>query len=455
MSAPITIYAKGFTVEVFDNATPPPPPPPSGETITVDAAQRFQVMEGWEVNASAWATNKTTNAYDPGWLPLASQMAAKIVGELGIQRVQIAVRSGWQNSIDYWPQFVAGSIDYLTLGAHWYQPEVGAPYQFSEFDFTVNNIAKQCRAVNPAVVVSLVFVDFGGHPGTIDFSQNPAAYGAMLKAYADRLRDVHGITPVAINMICEPENSSGWNNAARIGSCAVALRAVLSAYPNIKLIAPDCTNAYNTVPYAQAIDTVSGAMAALNVIGYHRYGGGSGDVPAILSYAQSKGKLTGMTEWFNATIDTIIDDLTLGNVTVWQKWGYVGKAGVGSNPQSTYYIYDPATGQINFATNTPHMALVFPYVKLGAQRIGCASSLGMKIVAFENANGKRTVTCKRTTAQATASVTITGLAPSAVHGVRKINSGTVTLVDGADVTADANGWAVLTLAPGYTTVYAR
>ncbi len=158
-----------------------------------------------------------------------------------------------------------------------------------------------------------------------------------------------------------------------------------------------------------------------------------------------------MGEFFSATIDNLLDDLLLGQVSYWQKWGVAGRVGGSVN---NYYVVDPTAGpSFSFAPGVAQMALLFPYVRQGARRVAATGGV-MKVVAFENTNGKRMVFAKRTPANPTASVTITGLAPG-VYGVKRTPAGSSGIITDPDVTVGANGWAVLPIAPGYTAVYAK
>jgi hypothetical protein len=278
---------------------------------------------------------------------------------------------------------------------------------------------------------------------------NTTAWAAYCKQFYDRLLLRYGIAAASFDIILEPENCGGWVWGARIGNAIVALRALL---PSIEIVAPSNTNAYSVVATADDIVTVTGAEAALDVVGYHRYGGGNTDAANIKAWADARIKRTGMTEWFDATIDTVIDDLVIGGVSIWQKWGIAGKVGVGSNPQSSYYIYDEGTDTVSIATNSHHMALFFPFVRAGAERIDVTSAEMARLVAFENANGSQVVLMQRTTASGV--VNFSGLAPGS-YGVRHIPNASTTVQDNADVTVNGSGNVSFTVPTGHTVLYKR
>ena len=431
------------------------------ESISINTAVKYQTMSGWEATARAWEVDKTGNRYNPTWVTYAPAVAARMVNELGINRLQLPLKTGWMNPVDYWTQFVNGQLTYLQWGPHSYQKIAGAPYQFAEFDFYVETMLlpmrQQLQARGEKLYVNMIGTDFNvtGMNGNFHFSQNPAAYAAFVRAYADRLRTKYGVTLDAFEVTLEPENSDPaypWGGV-QIGNALVALRAMFNAagYPNLNLIAPSVTNAANAIPYLTAIETVPGAMAALTTASYHRYS--PGDYAAIHAFAQVRGKQTAMAEWTNATIDTLFDDLLIAHVSSWQKWAV---AGLNVANFTVYYaadLTDPANPIFAFTQNTAHLALIFHYVRLGAVRVD-AQSATMRTLAFVNPDGTQVVVAKRTVGSGSVPVTLTGLRPGS-YGVRTIAAGTTKTTDLPDLLVAANGSVTVTLTDGYTTIYGK
>ncbi len=434
------------------------------EEINVDTTIRYQTMTGWEATARAWEINKSTNAFDPSWPIHAPAVAARMVNELGVNRLQLPLKSGWMNPIGYWTQFVNGQLSYTQWNTHSYEKIAGAPYQFAEFDFNVETILlpmlQQMQARGEKLYVNMIGTDFNvpGMNGNFHFSQNPAAYTAFVQAFADRLRNKYGVTLDAFEVTLEPENTDPafpWGGV-QIGNALVALRAMFNAsgYPNLNLIAPSVTNAANTIPYLTAIESVPGAMAALTTAAYHRYS--PGDYAAIRVFAQARGKQTAMAEWINATVDTLFDDLLIANVSSWQKWAVAGLKGAGSNQQSVYYAVDlsnPAKPVIAYAPTSAPLELFFRYVRMGAVRVE-AQSPTMRTAAFVNSDETQVVVVKRAVGNGSALVALSGLRPG-IYGTRTIAAGTSVATDMPDLVVGANGTAVVTLAEGYTTVYGK
>ncbi len=429
----------------------------AAESISVNAATKYQTMTGWEALARSWEIDKVNNTYDPSWRIHAPAVADRMVNELGINRIAIGINSGWANPVDYWTQFVNHQLTYTEWGALNYNAVDPNSHQFAEFDFYADTVLMPMKAAMAAkgetLYVNMVFGDSDKAAGnTYKFSQNPAAYAGFVQFYVDRLKTKYGIVIDAFSIINEPDRTAGWRGV-EIGKALVAVKSRLDAagYPNINYTAPSVADAPNMLPYLKAIESVPGAMAVLKTLSYHRYTGA--DYAAIHAFAQTRGKQTAMTEYFPATIDTIFDDLLRGQVSNWQKWSTAGKKGGSLNG---YYVADlsnPAAPVFSFAPNVAHMALVFRYVRLGAIRVD-ATSATMKTVAFVNPSGTNVVVVKRTAGSGSAPVTITGLKPG-TYGVRAIVAGTTQATDLPDLVVAANGSMTVTLPEAYTTVYGK
>ena len=427
----------------------------AAESISVNTAVKYQTMTGWETITRAWEINKITN-YDPTWRTYAPVVADRMVNELGINRIAMPLSPGWANPVDYWTQFVNGQLTTAQWQSHSYEATDPNIHQTSAFDFYADTVLvpmqQRLAANGEKLYVNMIFGDFAQGTAPFSFRQNPAAYAAFAQFYVDRLKTKYGVVLDAFSIINEPDNS-GWNGVD-IGKALVAVKSRLDAagYPNIDYMAPSVAAASNAIPYANSMATVPGAMQALTTLTYHRYQ--PGDYNAIHTYAQAHGLQTGMSEYFNATIDTLFDDLLLGQVSSWQKWAIANRGG-GLNPQAAYYSADlsnPANPILTFAPNTAPLALVFRYVRMGAVRVD-AQSATMRTMAFVNTSGTQVVVVKRA-AGSSAPVTITGLRPG-TYGVRTMAAGTTQAANLPDVVVAANGSVTVTLSDGYTTVYGK
>jgi len=205
-------------------------PAAAAETISVNAAVRYQTMTGWEATARGWEINKAANAYDPSYLQYAPAVAAKMVNELGINRLQLPLKTGWMNPVDYWTQFANGQLSYTQWNSHAYEKIGGAPYQFAEFDFNVETMLlpmrQQLQARGERLYVNMIGTDFNvpGMNGNFHFSQNPAAYAAFVKAYADRLQTKYGVTLDAFEVTLDK-----WNLGGELNLTTLASKVILPA----------------------------------------------------------------------------------------------------------------------------------------------------------------------------------------------------------------------------------
>lgn len=424
--------------------------------VVVNAATRYQRIDGWEATTGTAALDPADpTLYDPTSATASAAMIDLLVNELGVNRLQLPIRSGWLSDADYFAQWVAGSIVYEDYRASRYETiHPGGTYYFGEFDWICDNLLApfltEMAARGEVPQVGLVFIDFvQAYPVGYDLSTDTTLYAQIVKTYHDRLISRMGVTPDSVDILLEPENCGGWNNGTRLGNAIVSLRAAL---PNVHIIAPSMTAATSTIAIGNDIEAVSGALAAWGTVGYHRYDSpSSGDIAAIKTWADARGKKTGQTEWFNATIDTIFEDVLVGGVSLWQKWATVSRTS-GASP-STYYWWDDNCTNLQFATNSSHMQLFFRYVRQNADRIAASLPGALaSIAAFENPNGKMAVVIKRTSASG--SVDFSGLQPGP-YGVRHIPNASTTAQDNTDVDVAADGTVTATIPQGYTTLYAR
>ncbi|MDH3411713.1 MAG: hypothetical protein OEM98_04420 [Gammaproteobacteria bacterium] len=433
------------------------------DTITVDAAITLQTVTGWEAHARAWEEDKQRNAYDPSWRSNAAAIADRMVNELGINRIQVPLRSGWINPVDYWAKFEAGTLSYTQWSMHRYE-KVKGPIQFSEFDFRVETMvlpmAQALAKRGEKLYVNLGVVDFstaGYLQGSLNLAANPSEYAAFVLACFDRLKTKYGITADALELNNEPENTR-WNGA-QMGAALVAAKKKLEAagYTGVNYIGPSTSAAFRTRQYADPLLAVPGAAQALTTLSYHRYDNpNSATIAALDAYAKRRGLETDMSEWINATANTLIEDLTVGNVSSWQKWAVAIRTG-SRNPQAFYYLADltnPASPVLRMAPNTAFMAAYFRQVRLGAVRIAAHSSVATRRpVAFVNTNGSYVVVVKTSAGTGSKPVTLTGLRPGA-YGVR-ITSYSEQVTDLADVATGADGSLTLAIGDGFTTIYGK
>jgi MYXO-CTERM domain-containing protein len=312
-------------------------------------------------------------------------------------------------------------------------------------------------------LTGLLEIDFRANPnGAYDPSLNaklaPAIIGRLVNDLGivafDHLKSKYGLTPNALEIILEPENTNDWKGGTPIGQAIVAAKARLHAAGfDPEIIAPSVTNASNAVPYFNDISNVAGASAAMTMLSYHRYG--SGDYAGILSAAKSHGLQTGMLELTTGTIDVLLEDLTVANVSAWQKWGLVVDSRIATSSNNDYaYIYadlsQPANPTIGFSPNTGPLLPVFRYVRSGAIRIDARSSDSQYLpVAFMNTNGSY-VMVVRANNGAGGTLAISPV-PDGTYGVKSVSFGG-QITDGNTVSA-SGGTLSVAVPSGVTAIY--
>ncbi|HEV8247489.1 MAG TPA: hypothetical protein VGP93_17050 [Polyangiaceae bacterium] len=435
--------------------------PSQAADIQLDPGTKYQTMLGWETMLRGWEVNKIANNYDPTWLEQAPIVLDRLVNELGINRVRLEFRSGYENPVNYYTQFLNGEISYTTMKEHWYEKindnddpnVVNAPgFQFAEFDYLVENELLPLKALVEAngeqLYVNLCHVDFNWQAlhGNFELALNPDEYAELTQVFFEHLRDKYGVIPDGLEIILEPENTDAWRGT-QIGQAIVAVTSRLSAAGfNPEIAAPSTAFAPDTLPYFSDILAVPGAVEAMTTLSYHRYT--PGDYAAIFSAADSHGLVTGMLENTDGDADNLFEDLTTGNISNWQKFGI---AVTSASNDIAYYradFSDPANPVIALG---PDATLLLPYmrfVRRGASRIDAQSNdPAYRPLAFINANEGYVVVVK---ASSTGTVDVSGL-PDGTYGV-KIATVSGGVSDGADVTP-TSGMVSLSVPIGVTAIY--
>jgi hypothetical protein len=436
----------------------------AAQTVTIDPGTVYQTMMGWETTARAWEIDKVRDGYNATWLQYAPLVIDRLVNELGVNRVRLEIKSGFENPTDFWSSYVSGAMTYTQWKDHSYEkvndnndPNTVNPagFQFSEFDFHVDSVVipmkQRLEARGEKLFVNLNYVDFNtGNQGSMSHATAPSECAEIVKVYADHLRDKYGVRIDNLEIVLEPDNTQGWTGT-RIGEGAAAagMRLASGGY-TFQIAAPSCADPSSAVTYFNAVTAAAGATQYLTMLSYHRYG--STNYATLLTAAKARNMMTGMLEFIDGTIDTLYEDLTVAQASAWQKWGLAI-----NTPGNGHYYYeadfaDPNAPVIRMENNTALLAQVFRYVRLGARRIGATTAAGQWTpLAFANSNGKQVVVVKTAPDAAPADATIVGLARG-TYGVRTTNFSRVAS-DLPDVTTATNGNLTVSIPAGVTTIY--
>ncbi len=422
--------------------------------ITVDAATKFQTMNGWEVIVSDLPMAGEANA------ALTPKLLDAAVNDLGINRLRLELPSGVENSHDYWKDVRAGQGDYDSYyKPHRYEkinddadPNTtnAAGFQFTMLDehveTTVLPMKQLVEANGEQLYLSLMYIDFKtGMQGTLSHATNPAEYAEVLKVALDHLKSKYNLVPNAIELVLEPENTLEWSGANMGKGLAAAATRLKAASYDLEYIAPSVTNASNAVPYLNDMLAQAGTDGLVKMLAYHRYV--PGDYAAIWTKAKSLGIQTGMLEHDHGTVAELYEDLTVANASAWEK--YALYTANGSNDYA-YFVADLGANppKLSYTNLSAQMMPYFRYVRSGAVRAKAGSdTASFAPVAFINPNDTQVVVVK---SEAAGEVKISGLADGD-YGVRIVNASN-QVSSGQDVKA-SGGSVTLTLQAGVTAIY--
>jgi len=392
---------------------------PSEAVITLDPAQRFQTVSGWEVTAEM--ADKPLPGQPPRYW---AEIYDRAVAEVGINRIRLEVRSGAESAGHNWDRYVAGDMSYADWRGVRYatvndnaDPNVidWNGFDFAELDWRLEvgllPIRKRLLARGERLFVNLCYVAFTGQIKNGRYiHENPDEYAEFVLATYLHMQRKYGLVPDAWEVILEPD--LGVWDGYEVGRAIVAAAARLKAHGfTPRFIAPSVKDMDNAAPYIDAIATVPGAMDHVFELSYHRYSGTSAlNLARIVERAKKFGVGTAMLEWWfgHAGPETLHRDLKQDHNSAWQ----------GRVLKTLFKKIDekhPDKAIVALQDDTRQNLQYFRYIRAGARRIGATSSNETELdpVAFVNPDGSHTVVVL---ARNAGKVTIVGL-PAGEYGV--------------------------------------
>jgi hypothetical protein len=435
-------------------------------SLTLDDSIQFQTMTGWEATDQLGQELSDFGLYK-------DTLYDQAVNDLGINRIRLEVRSAIENPQDYWAQFRNGQIDHATWRCLRYStvndnsnPSAinSSGFQFSELDFKVANVVlplkQRLEARGEKLFINLEYVAFtnqirgSGCSASLQYiHDDPAEYAEFMLAASLHLRDTHGLVPDAWEIALEPDNVPEWNGNL-IGRAIVATAARLEQNGfTPRFIAPSTTSMSAASSYFDGILQVPGAVQYISELAYHRYSGvSSGALNNIVTRANQHGIGTAMLEHIGSGYQDLHEDLKVGNNSAWQQYALAFPT---SDNGAQYYRIDtsnPSSPQVVMGSRTKYLRQYFKFVRIGAQRIGAATTDGnFDPVGFINADGKYVVVVK---ANGGGSFTVSGL-PAGTYGIKYTTSSQYD-VDHPDATIGAGGLLSTSIpAQGVITVYGK
>lgn len=412
--------------------------PTSTATITLTPGTPLQVMRGWEVthsgmflaNFSTWKDNLTQAGVD-----------------YGLNRVRLEVRSGAENTTDYYAAWIAaghpgggdsGPGD--AWRAHRYETindnsdpndaNLSGHFYWTEMDDMIDNFVTPMRAMMAArgeqLYVNLCLVSFTSQitTGAPYVLNDPDEYAEFMSVAFAHLQSKYGWTPDGIEMILEPDFSNTEWPPDKIGDAINATGARLAAegfHPDFIAPSTSFLSVWGST-YNPGLVAVPGVLTYLKEMSFHRYGSpANSDISAVWTTAGANGLTTSMLEYWDGppTHLTLLDDLSLAHVSAWQ-----GKT------LSGLFDVDTGTGAVTATAETELLKHYWLHVRMGAQRITSSSSNGaLTPEAWINTGGNYTVVVSAASAQ---SFTIGNL-PDGTYHIR-YSTASVTDVDPGDAT---------------------
>ena len=431
-------------------------------TITVDPAQIYQTISGWEMVAFALEPD------NPAFPNFKDTLFDLAVHDAGINRIRLEIRSGSENSSDNWSAYQNGSIEYQTWRSRRYatvndnaDPDIidWSGFHFSEMDNTIERIVNPLRAVLEAdgdrLYVNVNYVAFTGQiKGGGYIHDNPDEYAEYVLATYLHLQEKYGWVPDSWEVLLEPDNVSQWDGTT-VGRAIVAAAGRLKAAGfEPVFVAPSTTNMGNAVTYFDRMVEVPGAIEFLRELSYHRYGGVSlQNLRTIAGRAKQYGIDTSMLEWWSGGngYRTLHEDLKDGNNSAWQQGVLAGAL----NSKMALYLVDdsdPVNPRLLLNDKSKFTRQYYRFIRPGAIRIQSVSKESVfDPLTFINKDGGYAVVVK---CDAGGDFSIGGLA-TGTYGIKYTTAGRYD-VDQPDQTIGA-AQAVVTGIPaaGVLTVYGK
>ncbi|MEK7264853.1 MAG: hypothetical protein AAB227_02030 [Pseudomonadota bacterium] len=433
----------------------------AGADISIDLSKRFQTLSGWEVPIRGWEQDKVGDRYDDTWRQDRHEVARKIVDDVGINRVRLEVRSNTENPVDYWTRFVNGEETYFSWHNHNYEKQNDnkdpfalnpAAFQWAGLDYRVETLVLQMRDLLAArgekLFVTLCFVDFNkGSLGTLSYATKPEEYAELIAATFDHLKEKYGLTPDALEIVLEPENSGLWRAERLAPAIRAATKRLAKKGYRPQIIGPSTKLAKNAVPY---FNTAAHAGAKIDTLSYHSYDNPSDDVRrGIARQASASGVSTAMLEHFSADVGEFYRDMTIANVSAWQQWAI---ANVMDNGKYLLVadLTKPKGERLRLSAKTRALAQIWRHARIGDVRVGAISAdPSLKPLAFVRPGGGVSVSV---ITEGAADFTLQGLPPGAYE--IEYTTPQALAKTGGTVTVGADGRAHLSIpAKGVITIF--
>lgn len=369
---------------------------PGTAVVTVHPEQRLQVMQGWE-----GLLGGTPECNQTAWNGVRDEVLDLVTNDLGLNRVKLPLRSGYEDSTDRFTQYMRGETTFDEWKYSWFRPVNDdadprhanpAGFQWSFLDHLVETqvlpIKQRLQARGDDLWINLTYVG-GRNPIHADA---PAEYAELVEQAFVHLRDKYGIVPQSLEVINEPNMHDTWT-PVQVAQALLAVRARLAAIGIApQFIGPSTSTMQAAEKFLDGMLTIPGTREALTDLSYHRYGGNLEVLTRLAARAESLGYRTTMNERIGADQDTLYQDLTVGHVSTWQQFAVVfcppPDRGDGGGIYVRFTTEDTLHPTARLTPIARYLRQYFRFVRLGASRIGAKSSDGdAQATAFINPDG--------------------------------------------------------------------
>ncbi len=429
-------------------------------TVTVDTSRRFQTITGWEAVAQAGQEDA------PYYGAIRDTLLNLAVNDLGLTRLRLWLRSGYEHKEDVWGAIRAGQRREFTCGRFVTHNDNDDPFvinprgfHFSQLDFVMDSLVLPMKELMEArgekLFLNANYVAFMRlcPQGTPYFHDTPEEYAEFVIASYQHIQQKYGITFDAWEIILEPDNTRFWRGR-QIGEAMVATARRLEQHGiKPRFIAPSTTKAGNAPKYFAEILKVPDAVKYLDELSYHRYGAVSeADIALIGRLGTEHGVNTSMLEHIGSGHEDLHQDLKVGNVSAWQQFALAYPL-KNDNAAQYYLIRDPrsANARVELSKTGKYLRQYFRYIRPGAVRVEAGTTNPeADPVAFVGPDNRAAVVIKTARGM---TVRISGLLPGN-YGVR-YTTDREAHVAGADVSANGGPVDVTIPASGVITVFRK
>lgn len=373
--------------------------------VTIDSTITFQTIDGWEAVSNPLEASPVRDTL----LPYIDSLINIAINDVGITRLRYSLKSGVEDSVDYFTRLMDKKITYDEYKLYRYSKvndnsdpfKINASgFQYSGFQDNLDNLIipfkKKVEKNGEQFYFNLCFVDFVNQ-SSFHHSSNSEEYAEFMTSAWLFMDSLYGFTPDGLEVILEPDNADIWNKTHISPSITATGDRLSELGYNPEFIAPSVLNLGSVPDYINEIALNSKALDYLNVISYHRYAGNDNTTAQreIVNLAEQYDKKTSMLEYdYNGDVNELHYDLKYNNVTAWTKYALMFKSN-----EKFAYVYVDATDKLNpvfgICDQTKYLRQYFKFIRPGAIRIEAGTSNCLiNPVAFMNNSGNQVVVIK-------------------------------------------------------------